>query len=119
MSDLKKLLYKLADAIAQEAEENPAFREKIEKALVSFAPTIQVQPPEKASDNPFELYRIDEGFPVFVVLTREPGEEIRFIHDRMPLILPEKCIDDWINPYVNPEKLIGEALTEMAFERVG
>jgi putative SOS response-associated peptidase YedK len=65
------------------------------------------------------LYRIDEGFPVFVVLTREPGEEIRFIHDRMPLILPEKCIDDWINPYVKPEKLIGEALTEMAFERVG
>ena len=61
MNDLKKLLYKLADAIAQEAEENPAFREKIEKALVSFAPTIQVQPPEKASDNPFELYRIDEG----------------------------------------------------------
>lgn len=64
------------------------------------------------------LYRIEDGFPVFVVLTREPGEEIRFIHDRMPLILPEECIDDWISPYARPEKLLGEALTEMSFESV-
>lgn len=65
------------------------------------------------------LYRIEEGFPVFVVLTREPGEEIRFIHDRMPLILPERCIDDWIRPDTRPEELLGEALTDMAFEKVG
>ena len=65
------------------------------------------------------LYRIEEGFPVFVVLTREPGEEIRFIHDRMPLILPEQCIDDWIRPDTRPEELLGEALTDMAFEKVG
>ena len=32
------------------------------------------------------LYRIEDGLPVFVILTREPGEEIRFIHDRMPQI---------------------------------
>ncbi|MBQ1404729.1 MAG: SOS response-associated peptidase family protein, partial [Oscillospiraceae bacterium] len=36
--------------------------------------------------------------PVFVILTREPGEEIRFIHDRMPLILPEQYIGAWISP---------------------
>ena len=65
------------------------------------------------------LYRIEEGFPVFVVLTREPGEEIRFIHDRMPLILPERCIDDWIRPDTRPEELLGKALTDMAFEKVG
>ena len=34
------------------------------------------------------LYRMEEGIPCFVVLTRAPGENIRFIHDRMPLILP-------------------------------
>ena len=65
------------------------------------------------------LYRIEDGLPVFVVLTREPGEEIRFIHDRMPLILPERCIDDWIRPDTRPEELLGKALTDMAFEKVG
>ena len=63
------------------------------------------------------LYRIEEGLPVFTVLTREPGEEIRFIHDRMPLILPERYIDDWIRPDTKPEELLGEALTDMAFEK--
>jgi len=63
------------------------------------------------------LYRIEEGLPVFVILTREPGEEIRFIHDRMPLILPEKYIDDWIRPDTKPGELLPEALTEMMFER--
>ena len=63
------------------------------------------------------LYRIEDGLPVFVILTREPGEGIRFIHDRMPLILPEKYIDDWIRPDTKPEDLLGEALTDMYFER--
>lgn len=63
------------------------------------------------------LYRIEEGLPVFVVLTREPGEEIRFIHDRMPLILPEHLINDWIRPDSKPEELLPAALTEMMFEK--
>ena len=63
------------------------------------------------------LYRIEEGLPVFVILTREPGDEIRFIHDRMPLMLPEKYINDWIRPDAKPEELLGEALTEMMFEK--
>ena len=63
------------------------------------------------------LYRIEEGFPVFVILTREPGERIRFIHDRMPLILPERLVNEWIRPSANPRDLLGEALTEMVFEK--
>ena len=63
------------------------------------------------------LYRIENGLPVFVILTREPGEEIRFIHDRMPLILPERYIDDWIRPDAKPEEFLDKALTEMVFER--
>ena len=59
------------------------------------------------------LYRIENGLPVFVILTREPGEEIRFIHDRMPLILPEQYIDAWIRPETKPEDLLDKALTEM------
>ena len=63
------------------------------------------------------LYRIENGLPVFVVLTREPAEEIRFIHDRMPLMMPEKLVNDWIRPDARPEVLLGEALTRMTFEK--
>jgi putative SOS response-associated peptidase YedK len=64
------------------------------------------------------LYRIENGLPVFVILTREPGEEIRFIHDRMPLILPEQYIDAWISPETKPEDLLDKALTELVFGKV-
>ena len=40
------------------------------------------------------LYRIEDGLPVFTVLTKEPTEELRRIHDRMPLIFPKNLIDD-------------------------
>lgn len=64
------------------------------------------------------LYRIENGMPVFVVLTREPGEEIRFIHDRMPLIMPDQLVNEWIRPDGKPEELLPYALTEMVFEKV-
>ena len=63
------------------------------------------------------LYRIEEGLPYFVILTREPGEEIRFIHDRMPLIMPEQLVNEWIRPDVKPEELLPYALTDMIFEK--
>ncbi len=63
------------------------------------------------------LYRIENGMPVFVILTREPGEEIRFIHDRMPLIMPEELVNEWIRPDAKPEELLPHALTEMTFAR--
>ncbi len=63
------------------------------------------------------LYRIEEGMPVFVVLTREPGEKIRFIHDRMPLIMPGDLADEWIRPDRKPEELLPYALTDMMFEK--
>ena len=63
------------------------------------------------------LYRIENSLPVFVILTREPGEGIRFIHDRMPLIMPEDLIGEWIRPGRRPEELLPHALTDMTFER--
>ena len=61
------------------------------------------------------LYRMEEGIPCFVVLTRAPGEKIRFIHDRMPLILPESAVEDWIRPETRPEDLLSLARTDPAF----
>ena len=63
------------------------------------------------------LYRMEEGLPSFVILTREPCEAIRFIHDRMPLMLPEQRVNDWINPAANPAEIIRAAETEIVFER--
>ena len=63
------------------------------------------------------LYRIEEGYPVFTVLTREPSEKLSMIHDRMPLILPEDLIDDWIKPETKPEELLKYSLTDMMAEK--
>lgn len=67
------------------------------------------------------LYRLEEkrGFryPVFTVLTREPDPALAKIHDRMPVILPEEAIDDWIRPDGDPEKIAGAALTDMIAEK--
>jgi len=65
------------------------------------------------------LYRIEDGFPVFAVLTREPTDELRCIHDRMPLIMPKDLIDEWINPEAKAEELVKFALTDMVAEKVG
>ena len=63
------------------------------------------------------LYRMENNFPHFVVLTREPSQSVSFIHDRMPFILPEKAVDRWIDPNVNPNILLPAALTEMVCRR--
>lgn len=67
------------------------------------------------------LYRIEEDrgikYPVFTILTREPSVELSRIHNRMPVILPNNAIDDWISLSGDPEKIAGEALTDMVMEK--
>ena len=62
------------------------------------------------------LYRFEDDLPVFTILTREPGEELKEIHDRMPLILPGDLTGDWINADADPEELLSLSLTDMVFE---
>ena len=59
------------------------------------------------------LYRIENKVPVFVILTREPGQELSRIHDRMPLILPPHAALEWIRPQTKPKDLLQYSLTEM------
>ena len=63
------------------------------------------------------LYRIEDGYPVFVILTKSPTDELARIHDRMPLMLPEDMIDAWIQPTENPEELLSYALSDMVIEK--
>ena len=64
------------------------------------------------------LYRIEAGLPHFVVLTREPADSIRFIHDRMPLLLPEDYLSSWLAPTTNPVGLLQHAITDMTFLKI-
>ena len=63
------------------------------------------------------LYRIEDGLPVFAVLTKEHTEDLRRIHDRMPLILPKDLIDEWINPNTNPKDILRHSITDMVMEK--
>ncbi len=65
------------------------------------------------------LYRIEDGLPVFTVLTKEPTDELRRIHDRMPLIFPKDLIDDWIRPDTNPKDLLQYAVSDLVAEKAG
>ena len=67
------------------------------------------------------LYRIEDGFPHFAVLTREPGDNIRFIHNRMPVILRSNSIDTWINPHIEIrtiDEISQAAITEMEYHEI-
>ncbi len=63
------------------------------------------------------LYRIEDGLPYFVILTREPDETTAGIHNRMPVILPTEHIAEWTDPNENPERVIRYSLTRMVAER--
>lgn len=67
------------------------------------------------------LYRLTERdgptVPEFVILTREAAEDLRRIHDRMPVILPESAISRWLDPAAKPEEMLCLALTELRVER--
>ena len=70
------------------------------------------------------LYRLEEHdgmkMPHFSILTREPGEDIRFIHDRMPVILDAQDAAKWISPETSPDQIktiTVRALTGMVFEQ--
>lgn len=62
------------------------------------------------------IYRVENGFPVFSILTREPAESISFIHDRMPVILPAGIIADWINPRYKAEEILNEAILNIQYK---
>ena len=63
------------------------------------------------------LYRIDDWLPVFALLSWEPTEYLKIIHDRMPLILPENRNDEWINPLTNPKDILRYSITDMVMEK--
>lgn len=65
------------------------------------------------------LYRLEDGLPSFVILTREPGPELAFLHDRMPLILPQQAVAEWVRPAADPAALLARSVTALTAELAG
>ena len=64
------------------------------------------------------IYRLENGVPVFSVLTKEPAESIAFIHNRMPVILPQIVMADWLNPRYRGEEVLSAAVSEMQYHSI-
>ena len=62
------------------------------------------------------IYRLEAGRPVFTVLTRDAAEDITFIHERMPVILPSEVTSDWLNPKYHGDEILKAAITQMKYE---
>ena len=82
-----------------------------------------IQPKDSHTTMLAGLYRFEERnglqVPVFSILTRDATEELRSIHDRMPLILRWEDVSAWIRPDGNPLEISQRALTEMCLEKTG
>lgn len=64
------------------------------------------------------IYRLEGSVPAFTVLTRSPAENIAFIHHRMPVIIPDDCVADWLDPRNSVQELLQQAVAEVVFEAV-
>lgn len=65
------------------------------------------------------LYRMEEGLPVFVILTRPADECVSWMHDRMPVMLHKADVSGWIRPGNDPEGIIKNCLTKVRWEQAG
>lgn len=54
--------------------------------------------------------------PVFTILTRDAAEGIAFIHERMPVILPNEAAEDWLNPKCHGEDILQAAQLNTKYE---
>lgn len=59
------------------------------------------------------LYRMEAGHPSFVILTQPAHESLRWMHDRMPVILPAEAAKNWIDPEQTPEDTVVNSLTDL------
>lgn len=53
----------------------------------------------------------------FVILTREAASDIAFIHDRMPVILPQSEHDEWLHGK-DGSKALESVLTQVAYRAI-
>ncbi len=60
-----------------------------------------------------------DSHPLFVILTREASPELRFIHDRMPVILPKQERENWLSGKMSAKETAEYSEEHFSFESVG
>ena len=63
------------------------------------------------------LYRMEENRPAFVILTRPAQENLLWMHNRMPVILPLQDAKRWILPETDPETALMNCVTEIRWKK--
>ena len=61
------------------------------------------------------IYRMEEGRPVFTILTRQCAEKISFIHDRMPVLLSGNARGAWLDRKIDAAEILENAVTDVNF----
>lgn len=64
------------------------------------------------------LYRLEGDQARCTILTRAPSDRIAFIHDRMPVILPQGAVSDWLSPRYEAADVLRAAVTAVSFTPV-
>lgn len=63
------------------------------------------------------LYRMEADIPVFVILTRPAEDNLTWMHDRMPVMLPKASVGEWIRPDGQPAPIVQNSLTRVRWEQ--
>ena len=67
------------------------------------------------------IYRLEDNFPRFILLTRPSPNGIKDVCDRMPVILPKDAVKEWIDPEIGKDRvkeITGDAITDVVVEKV-
>ena len=64
------------------------------------------------------LYRLEEGRPVFTILTREPAPQIAFIHNRRPGILSRDAAGAWLRLQTPAAEVLARAEQDVVYGAV-
>lgn len=119
----------LINARSETAMEKPMFREGMERHRCLIPATHyfewervgrqkiknEIRPTGSSLMYMAGLYRIEQGKPVFTILTREPAACIRHIHDRMPVILPTAVHGDWLNLFYQANDVLRSAVLDLEY----
>jgi len=119
----------LINARSESASEKPTFRKSMmeRRCLIPASYYFEwegpkgsktkhaIQPIDKDGFFMAGLYRLEKEkqVPVFTILTRDAAPDIKFIHHRMPVILPAGAREDWLNLDYNANEIIQAAMLDM------
>jgi putative SOS response-associated peptidase YedK len=112
-----KMGYKTINARCETVHERPSFRDAFKKrrCIVPADGFYEWEGP-KGKRTPLWFHRPDDGLlffaglyeswqpkpdvwePTYTIITTEANEFMSNVHDRMPVILPEEQLDDWLYP---------------------